>query len=146
MVAATQNLPKDQPLHNGRGTYGTAKALASLTDQIYSPLLLVTAALEAHEARVVRRNRLRKVQDDDTVEEWEQLAEECDFEHDGWAKKVEATKPDIEVPQSVAEIRKVEKTLREVKALVVSSVKNDPDVSRDDHESGDRVTTRYREL
>jgi hypothetical protein len=92
----------------------------------------VTAALEAHEARVVRRNRLRKAQDDDTVEEWEQLADECDFEHDGWAKMVEATKPDIEVPQSVAEIRKVEKTLGEVKALVVSSVKNDPDMSRDD--------------
>jgi hypothetical protein len=70
---------------------------------------------------------LRKAQDDDNVEEWEQLAEECDFKHDGWAKKVEATKPDVEVSESVAEIRKVEKTLEEVKALVVSSVKNGPD-------------------
>jgi hypothetical protein len=92
--------------------------------QIYAPLLLVTAALEAREAHIVRRNRLRKAQDEDTVEEWEQLADECDFEHDGWAAKVEATRPDVEVSRSVAEILKVEKTLGEVKALVASSVKN----------------------
>jgi uncharacterized cysteine cluster protein YcgN (CxxCxxCC family) len=95
---------------------------------IYSPLLLVTSALEAHEAHIVHRNRLRKAQDDDTVEEWEQLSDACDSE---WVKKVEDSKPDVEVTQSVAEIRKVQKTLGEVRGLVVSA-KEDPTALRDD--------------
>jgi hypothetical protein len=130
MVVAPQDLPEVKPVYHGSGRYAV-ETLQSLTGQIYSPLLLVTAALEAREAHVVRKNRMRKAQDDDTVEEWEQLADECDFEHDGWAKKVEATKPNIEVSQSVAEIRRVEKALSEVKALV-SSGKDEPSRTRDD--------------
>src|SRR5882757_8644486 len=40
---------------------------------IYSPLLVITAAYEAHEAHKVRSNRKRGEEDDDTVEEWEQM-------------------------------------------------------------------------
>ncbi|KAI4146314.1 MAG: hypothetical protein L6R39_003492 [Caloplaca ligustica] len=54
---------------------------------IYSPLLLITAFLETRQARRVKHNRRRGQEDEDTVQEWEQMNEEMNFEADGWAKK-----------------------------------------------------------
>ena len=62
---------------------------------LYSPLLLITAWLETKQARIVKRNRRHGESDEDTTEEWEQLGTEMDFEGEGWAKKVESTKPNV---------------------------------------------------
>ena len=85
---------------------------------IYSPLLLVTAAYESFEAHKVRSNRSRGEEDDDTVEEWEQLDEEIDHEGEGWDKKVQSTKPDVEVDVDVVEIRALKKDVEELKRMI----------------------------
>jgi len=81
-------------------------------------LLFITAALETHQAHIVRSNRRRKAEDDDTIEEWEQLDDECDFEGEGWAKKVEQTKPNVEEDGSLVEIRKLRLELVQLRDLV----------------------------
>ncbi|KAF2842606.1 receptor-activated Ca2+-permeable cation channel [Patellaria atrata CBS 101060] len=85
---------------------------------IYSPLLLITAAIETKEAHKVKRNRKRGEEDEDTIEEWEQLAVECDFEGEGWTKKVEDTKPDIETDAAIVEIRELKERIKELKQIV----------------------------
>lgn len=87
---------------------------------VYSPLLCITAALEVRVALRVQWNRKRGEQDEDTVEEWEQLEGEFDFEHDGWAKKCEETKPNVETDGAVVEIRELRREVEELKALIVS--------------------------
>ena len=85
---------------------------------IYSPLLMITAFYESREAKRVRFNRLRHAQDDDTTEEWEQMEGEIDFEGDGWDKKVEATKPNVEVDTAVVELRELKQQVAELKAML----------------------------
>ena len=87
---------------------------------IYSPLLLITAFLETREAHKVWRNRRRGEGDDDTVEEWEQLSDMCDFEAEGWTKKVELTKPNVEANAAVLEVRKLAAEIKELKGLIES--------------------------
>jgi hypothetical protein len=71
----------------------------------------------------VRSNRRRRADDDDTIEEWEQLAGECDFENDGWAKKVEQTKPNVEVDGAIVEMRKLKKDIDELKEMISQLLK-----------------------
>ncbi|EXJ82570.1 hypothetical protein A1O3_06383 [Capronia epimyces CBS 606.96] len=85
---------------------------------IYSPLLLGTAALEAREAQSVRNNRKRGEEDDDTVEEWEELEDELDFEAEGWEKKVRTTKPIVEVDTDVQEIRQLKEQVKELHHMI----------------------------
>jgi Ion transport protein len=85
---------------------------------IYSPLLVLTAAYEAHEAHKVRSNRKRGEADDDTVEEWEQMEGEIDFESEGWNKKVQSSKPDVEVDIDVVEIRELKSQVEELKEMI----------------------------
>ena len=106
---------------------------------IYSPLLLVTAYLEARAGRRVLLNRSRHQEDADTVEEWEELgpwgAEHdgqargnggqgaqgdgmVDFEADGWAKTVEATKPNVFADATMLEVRELKKQVRELTEMV----------------------------
>ena len=87
---------------------------------IYSPLLLITAFLETREAHKVWRNRRRGEGDDDTVEEWEQLSDMCDFEAEGWTKKVELTKPNVETDVAILEVRKLAVEIKELKGLIES--------------------------
>lgn len=87
---------------------------------IYSPLLLITAFLETRQAHKVRRNRRRGEDDDDTVEEWEQLSGMCDFEAEGWTKKVELTKPNVETDAAILEVRKLAAEIKELKGLIES--------------------------
>ena len=47
---------------------------------IYSPLLLVAAWTEKRTAIEIRLARKRGDEDDDTVEEWEQMLDQVDFE------------------------------------------------------------------
>jgi hypothetical protein len=66
----------------------------------------------------VKSNRRRKAEDDDTIEEWEQLAGECNFEDDGWAKKVEETKPNVEIAGDIVEVRILRQEVKELKTLL----------------------------
>ena len=88
---------------------------------LYSPLLLITAYIETKQAHAVRHNRRHGESDEDTVEEWEQMDDELDFEAEGWSKKVENTKPNVETDAAVLEIRevmgKVEELLKKVEDL-----------------------------
>ena len=85
---------------------------------IYAPLLLITAFYETYEARRVRFNRKRGEEDDDTIEEWEQMDGEVDFEAEGWTKTVERTKPNVEVDSDIIELRKLQEDVRELKDLI----------------------------
>jgi hypothetical protein len=103
------------------------KTYARLNDNImatiYSPLLLVTAALETRAAHRVRSNARRGADDDDVIEEWEQLESSVDFESDGWAKKVDRTKPNVEMDAASVQILELRKEIEELKALVETMVK-----------------------
>ena len=85
---------------------------------IYSPLLVVTAYLETRTARQVRFNRSRNESDDDTVEEWEQLGDEMDFEGSGWHKRVAETKPNVVVDGTMLEVQAMRKEMRELMEMV----------------------------
>ncbi|UPX10190.1 Calcium channel yvc1 [Ascochyta rabiei] len=86
---------------------------------LYSPLLIVTAFLEQKEARVVKSNRKRGEADEDVTHEWEQVLHECDFEADGWDKKVQSTKPNVEFDTAVLEIKKLQDEVSEMKQLLL---------------------------
>lgn len=92
---------------------------------IYSPLLVVTAFMEQREAREVRYNRRRGEADEDVTHEWEQVLHECDFEADGWDKKVQRSKPNIEFDTAVLEIKKLQEEVREMKELLVMMSKKE---------------------
>jgi hypothetical protein len=85
---------------------------------IYSPVLLITSFIETKRAHKVQYNRRRGEADDDVVEEWEQMLDECDFEADGFAKKVQASAPNVEVDLAVLEVRKLREEVGELKKLI----------------------------
>jgi hypothetical protein len=87
---------------------------------LYSPLLLVAAYFETRTATEVRANRLRGEEDDDTIEEWEQMADEVDFEADGWNKHVCAAKSNLDVEPAVVEVRKLREEVEQLKAMIES--------------------------
>jgi hypothetical protein len=91
---------------------------------IYSPLLVLTAAFETRQAHVVKSNKRRGVEDEDECEEWEQLLDQCDFEADGWDKKVEETKPNVE-QTAITECKELRKELAELKAMLEKVLKED---------------------
>ncbi|KAL8993817.1 MAG: hypothetical protein Q9169_006061 [Polycauliona sp. 2 TL-2023] len=88
---------------------------------IYSPLLLITAFLETRQAGRVNRNRRRGEEDEDTVEEWEQMSDALDLEGEGWTKKVEATKPNVDTDAAVLEIRVLRERVDELRKLLEAS-------------------------
>jgi hypothetical protein len=85
---------------------------------LYSPLLLVTAYLETRTARTVRFNRKRHEADDDTIEEWEQMAEELDVEGSGWGKKVLESAPNVVTDATLVELRELREDVKELKLLL----------------------------
>jgi len=85
---------------------------------IYSPLLVITAMFEQQEAWVVRDNRRRGEDDEDTTMEWEQILDGCDFEADGWDKKVQASRPNVEFDTAVLEVRQLRKEVSELKDMM----------------------------
>lgn len=100
---------------------------------IYAPLLFVAAFFETRKASDIRRNRARGEEDDDVVEEWEQMAHEVDFESEGWAKKCEAAKPNVEEEPAIVEVKKLRSEIDDLKALlteVTKAVGGDGKVSR----------------
>ncbi|KXJ95148.1 hypothetical protein Micbo1qcDRAFT_130652 [Microdochium bolleyi] len=87
---------------------------------IYSPLLIVAAFFEVKTAKEIRFNRKRGEADDDTIEEWEELQDQVDFEGDGWAKKVCDVKSNVEEEPAVIEVRKLRAELDELKSMLKS--------------------------
>ncbi len=85
---------------------------------IYSPLLLITAYIETKQAHRVKHNRRRGEEDEDTVEEWEQMQADLDMEAEGWTKKVERSKPNVETDAAVLEIRELKGQMSELRNLV----------------------------
>ena len=85
---------------------------------VYSPLLLSTAWLETKHAHKLERNRLNHESDEDEVEEWEQMSGEVDFEADGWTKRVESTRPNVETDIAVLEVRALKEQVEELKKIV----------------------------
>ena len=82
-----------------------------------------TAAMEtraAHRVKVNKRRGAVEDDDDDVVEEWEQdeLRELCDFEADGWEKKVEDSKPNVEIDMATNECRKLRGEVEELKDMI----------------------------
>ncbi len=91
---------------------------------IYSPLLLLTAFMETRDAHKVKYNRRHGEDDADESQEWEQNGcGELDFEADGWAKKVEGTKPNVETDAAVLEIRALKQEIEELKRTWESKMK-----------------------
>lgn len=91
---------------------------------IYSPLLLVAAIFETRSADHVRSNRSRGEEDDDEIEEWEQMAGEVDFEAEGWTKKVDNAKSNVEVDLAVLEVRELKSEVQELKIMIEGLVKS----------------------
>ena len=89
---------------------------------IYSPLLIVAAYFETRSAKSVRSNRRRGEQDDDTTEEWEQMAGDVDFEGEGWDKKVAAVKPNVEEDAATIEVKALRGEVQELKELLLKLV------------------------
>lgn len=85
---------------------------------IYFPLLLMAAWFETRTAGEIRSNRSRGEEDDDTIEEWEQMGGQVDFESDGWKKKVEAVKPNVEVEPAVLEVRALRTEVDRLKEMI----------------------------
>jgi hypothetical protein len=86
---------------------------------IYSPLLLVSAYFETRTAAEICSNRARGEEDDDTVEEWEQLADRVDFESDGWKKTVDSAKSNLEEEAAVLELRKLREEVEQLKKMIM---------------------------
>ncbi|OLN87591.1 Calcium channel YVC1-like protein 3 [Colletotrichum chlorophyti] len=86
---------------------------------IYSPVLVVAAYLETRTAAEIRSNRARGEEDDDTIEEWEQMADQVDFESDGWNKVCISAKTNLDIDPTVAEVQKLRSEVEELKRLLV---------------------------
>ncbi|KAI4863804.1 hypothetical protein F4820DRAFT_425896 [Hypoxylon rubiginosum] len=85
---------------------------------IYFPLLFCSALFEVRSAKEIRSNRRRGEEDDDTEEEWEQMADEIDFEGEGWVKKVDDSKANVEDDLAVLEVRKLREEVGQLKELL----------------------------
>jgi hypothetical protein len=86
---------------------------------IYSPILLIIATLETREARRIRWNRRQGEDDDDVVEEWEDVAEEVEFDlDDTWRQAVRETTPDPNAENCTLEIIQLREQIKELTAVV----------------------------
>ena len=93
---------------------------------IYSPLLVITASIEAREARRIRWNRRRGEADDDTVQEWEHAAEEVDFDlEEPWKQTVEETTPKVQPGGSILEVRQLREQVEELTRMVKALAERD---------------------
>lgn len=87
---------------------------------VYSPLLLITARLETKQAHRVKWNQRNNESDEDETQEWEQMgAEELDLEGEGWTKKVEGSRPNVETDVAVLEVRALREQVEELKRIFV---------------------------
>ena len=101
-------------------------AYAKLNDYVmavvYSPLLVVAAYFETRSAKAVTSNRSRGEEDDDTTEEWEQMAGSVDFEGEGWTKTVERVTPNIVDDSATVEVRALKSEIKDLKEILMKFI------------------------
>lgn len=85
---------------------------------VYAPLLFITSFIEVQTAKRVKFNRSRNEVDEDTIEEWEQLEDDMDFEGTGWAKRVEESKPNVIVDGQMLAIQKIGDDLKKLTEMI----------------------------
>ena len=85
---------------------------------IYSPLLVMAAFFETKVAAEINANRQRGDEDDDTIEEWEQMNDQIDFEADGWNKTVDGAKSNLEQDPAVFEVQKLRDEVGHLKQMI----------------------------
>ncbi|KAF5522880.1 Calcium channel YVC1 [Colletotrichum aenigma] len=90
---------------------------------IYSPVLVIAAWHETKTAGEIRSNRARGEDDDDTIEEWEQMMDQVDFEADGWNKLCISAKTNLEADPTITEVQKLRGEVEELKKLLVDMTK-----------------------
>lgn len=90
---------------------------------IYAPLLIITAFFEQRDALVVRENRRKGEEDEDTVEEWEQLEDDYKVQdHDeAWAHAVRESSPDVRTDPVLKELKALRNEIEQLKAQVGKS-------------------------
>lgn len=90
---------------------------------LYSPLLVAAAYFEMRTAAEIVSNRSRGEEDDDTVEEWEQMAAEVDFAAEGWDKKVQSARSNVEEEPAVLEVKQLKAEVDELKEIMLGMAK-----------------------
>ncbi|KAK0378503.1 potassium ion channel Yvc1 [Colletotrichum limetticola] len=86
---------------------------------LYSPVLVVAAIFETRSAADIRSNRARGEEDDDTIEEWEQMMDQVDFESDGWNKVCASAKTNLEHDPTIYEVQQLRSEVEELKKMLV---------------------------
>ncbi|KZL78996.1 potassium ion channel yvc1 [Colletotrichum incanum] len=86
---------------------------------LYSPVLIVAAVFETRSAAEIRSNRARGEEDDDTIEEWEQMMDQVDFESDGWNKVCITAKTNLDTDPTISEVQKLRSEVEELKKMLV---------------------------
>jgi len=86
---------------------------------LYSPVLVAAAVFETRSAAEIRSNRARGEEDDDTIEEWEQMIDQVDFESDGWNKVCITAKTNLDVDPTISEVQKLRSEVEELKKMLV---------------------------
>ena len=86
---------------------------------IYSPILVLTAWIETHQAEQIRWNRRHGEEDEEDQQEWELVAEDVDFElDDSWKQEVQQSTPDIKVDNCTLEVRQLRVQVEALTELV----------------------------
>lgn len=86
---------------------------------IYSPLLVITAWVEARQAEAIKWNRRHGEEDENDTQEWEDVAEEVDFDlDDSWKEEVKQNTPDIKADPCTVEIRELKEQVAVLTELV----------------------------
>jgi hypothetical protein len=100
---------------------GYAKLNDVVMGIIYSPLLVLTAWVEAHQANQIRWNRRHGEEDEDNRQEWEFVAEDVDFDLDDfWKEEVKQSTSDIKANSTTVEIRELKEQVAALTELVKS--------------------------
>lgn len=85
---------------------------------IYLPLLLPAAFFETRQAGEIRANRARGEADEDTVEEWEQMTDQVDFDADGWNEAVGLAKSHLDQDPAVSEVQQLKQEVETLKEML----------------------------
>ena len=85
---------------------------------IYSPLIFLTAFIETRNARRICLHRSLGEEDDNLLEEWEEMAQEINFEIEPWSQNVLQTKPNVEIDACLMEVRELKRQVTELTTMV----------------------------
>jgi len=95
---------------------------------IYSPLLFVAAWWETRGAKKVKLNKAQGRDDDDTDEEWNQMAYKAD-EDVAWDKKVMSVKPNVVDDAATVAVRELKEEVQDLRKLLEKLVNKKGDAN-----------------